>query len=521
MSVRFHQFIAFYALLFSLCQLPNYCFAEEPTPSESHLSGSPIPESLKTLESEVERWTLPNGMRVLFVPRRTAPVFAGQIWVRVGGVDEEPGITGIAHFLEHMAFKGTKVIGTKDYSKEKPLLDELEKIVTTADNQAEALRSVQVRDLYSELSELWIDNEFGRLYTNSGANGLNAMTAKDYTAYVVRLPSVAFEMWCWMESDRLLNPVFRQFYKEREVVQEERRRGYDDDPSGKMYEQLISLSFQKHPQGLPVIGYPADLKKLTATEMRKFYDDNYRSDLMVLVLVGDLDSKVVHEQVDRYFSRFPKAEAPLQKDPTPEPPQSEERKMVLELDAQPQVLIGYHKPTSPDPADAQFSVLHSLLSEGRSSILPQILVEDKKVALSVDTGEAPGERYPNLFLVGGTPAPGVSADVLVNAIQDILDQYAASPPSEVSVREAKKRSRVSFLKLLDSDSGLASALGKSEALHGDWRDILKLYADIEATTPEDVQSLAKRFLRPSNRTIVEIKPSAKAMAVSRRSGVSK
>ncbi len=460
--------------------------------------------ALEELSKRVEQWRLSNGMTVLFFKRETAPVFAGQVWVKVGGVDEQEGSTGIAHFLEHMAFKGTKVIGTKNYEAEKPLLDKLEQIITSASDQNEALASKEVQSLYQQLGEYWVDNDFGRNYTKAGASGLNAMTSKDYTSYVVKLPSVAFELWCWMESDRLINPVFRQFYKEREVVQEERRRGYDDDPGGKLYETLLETAFTTHPNRLPIIGYSKDLKQITATDMRKFYNTHYRPEKIVLSLVGNLPSETVREFTERYFGPF-KAVGPKSEESIPvEPPQVAPREKTLSLDAQPQLIMAYHKPTVPDPADAHFSVLHSLLAEGRSSLFHKILVEKEKLALGADTGEAPGERYPNLFLVSLTPAPGVSNEKLAQRVQEIFDEISKTPPDGQLVEDAKKRSRVSFLKLLDSDEGLATVLGKSQAIHGDWREIIRYFDVLEKTTSDDVSRLAAKFLRPENRTVAKI-----------------
>ncbi len=513
MSDQFHHFLRSAALFFSVSILwggLQLSLLSAPALAESDATQSNIrTHALRPLEEGVQRWTLPNGMRVLFYRRTNAPVFAGEVWVRAGGVDERPGITGIAHFLEHMAFKGTKIIGTKDFAAEEPLLAELDQLLREAPDQNAAIANPRVQELYKQLETIWVDNEFGRLYTSAGASGLNAMTAKDYTAYVVSLPSVAFELWCWMESDRIANPVFRQFYKEREVVQEERRRGYDDDPGGKLYEKLLDLSFTSHPNRLPVIGYSADLKRLTTEEMREFYNSHYHPENMVISIVGDLDPKEIRPVIERYFSRI-KARGPRAVgDPAPEPAQTAERRAVLSLDAKPQILIAYHKPTVTDPADAHFSVLHGLLSDGRSSVFPVRLVEDRKVALHADTGEAPGERYDNLFLVAATPAPGVSTQRVVDEVQQIFDEYLLNAPDPKKVEEAKKRGRLGFLKLLDSDSGLAGALGKEEALHGDWRHLIRLYGEIERTTPKDIQNLSRRFLRPENRTVVSIESEKK------------
>jgi predicted Zn-dependent peptidase len=463
-------------------------------------------DGLNELKVKVETWKLSNGIKVVFYRRHTAPVFAGQVWVRVGGVDEQVGLTGIAHFLEHMAFKGSEVIGTKDYSKEKGLLARLEEIVTTADDQTAALHGLEASSILKELSLLLEDNELGRIYTKAGASGLNAMTSKDYTSYVVKLPSSAFELWCWMESDRLLNPVFRQFYKEREVVQEERRHGYEDDPGGKLYEGLLQKAFTSHPYRFPTIGYSQDLKKLTATQMRKFYDEHYVPHNMTLSLVGDIPIEDAKELTEKYFSRIKKGQIDeIKEGILPETPQTESRSVVLNLDAQPQLIIAYHKPTAPDLADAHFSVLHSLLSEGRSSLLNKILVEEERLALGVDTGEAPGERYDNLFYVEVTAVPGIAAEVIVDRVQQILDTFITNPPNTKLIEEAKKRSRIAILKLLSSDEGLASILGKTQSLYGDWKEIFRFYSTMEKTTASDLAELSRKYLQPSNRTVAEIK----------------
>jgi predicted Zn-dependent peptidase len=457
---------------------------------------------LSELESRVHKFTLTNGVRVLFVQRRVAPVFAGQVWVKVGGVDERPGITGIAHFLEHMAFKGTKVVGTRDYQLEAPLLERLERIVD--ENDGVVPENEEVAQLYGELRKLWVDNEFSQIYARAGSNRLNAMTAKDYTAYVVRLPAVAFELWCRMEADRLINPVFRQFYQEREVVLEERRSGFDDNPSGRLYELLLQTAFISHPQRLPVIGYREDLERITASQMRDFYNIHYHAENIVVALVGDLTLEQVRSFTQRHFGAVPQKKGGNSPEPAAEPVQQVERKATLKADAEPQVYLGWHKPTLPDPSDAHFAVLHSLLSDGRSSRLYANLVDREKIALSASSSEAPGERYPNLFIITAVPAPGVSLETVVSRVQQELDSLLINPPSMGELAEAKKRSRLSFLKLMDSDSGLAQALAKNEAIHGDWRVLIRLYDLIEETTLSDLQNLVRRFLQPANRTVVSI-----------------
>ena len=246
---------------------------------------------------------LSNGLRVLVFPRKQAPVFSGHIWVKVGSVNETPGVTGVSHMFEHMAFKGSEVIGTKDYREEEKLLEKLDALMSGGLDGPEAME--QAKDLRAKLETLWENNEFSRIYQKAGAVGLNAATGKDYTFYLVSLPSTAFELWCWMESDRLLNPVVRQFYKERAVVAEERRMRVDDNPGGMLYEALLATAFWAHPNRLPTIGWASDLHQLKADDVKKFYAKYYRPDNMVVALVGDLDAETIRPLLEKYFGRIP------------------------------------------------------------------------------------------------------------------------------------------------------------------------------------------------------------------------
>jgi len=284
------------------------------------------PDWLRKLQGRVSTFELSNGIRVVFYKRDFAPVFSGLIWVKVGGVDETPGTSGLSHFLEHMAFKGSETIGTKSFAEEEPLLGKLEDLGSQLDiirRQAEAdvsnkklkdqLESIRkdFSDTQRELEDIWEPNEFSRIYKKKGAVGLNAGTSNDYTVYMVSLPKNSWDTWLWMESDRLKNPVFRQFYKEREVIQEERRSRVDDNPGGKLYEALIASAFWSHPNRLPVIGWPSDMRNLTLTKMRELYDTYYRPDNIVISLAGDLDEQTLKEGLERYFGDIPRAETPL------------------------------------------------------------------------------------------------------------------------------------------------------------------------------------------------------------------
>ena len=457
------------------------------------------------LRSGVKRIVLSNGLRVMMYHRDEAPIFAGNTWVKVGGVNEVVGNTGIAHLLEHMAFKGTDKIGTKDYQREKVLLARLEELIPGATAEQLKERDAELKRIYAELETLWIDNEFAKIYNENGAANLNAATAKDYTTYTISLPKNAFELWCWMESERLKNAVFRQFYKERDVVQEERRSRVEDDPDGKLYEALLLTAYRSHPNRLPVVGWPSDLKTLTATANKAFYDTYYRPDNIVLGVVGDIDLEKAEILLEKYFGNIPVKTTPLPQVTNVEEQQQGEREAIVEFDAEPSLMMAYHKPVYPDLDDLYFSVLHSVLAEGRSSVMHRELVRDRHIASSVYTTEAPGELFPSLFVVGGSPRDGVTSAQLRDEIQKILDRLKTQLISEEDLRAAKRRVLVSFLSGVDSNSGLADMLARYEVLHNDWQLLFKMYDVVQKTTPEDLRNLANKYLNVSNRTYVYVK----------------
>ena len=465
--------------------------------------GKSAREILHRLSGGVESFTLSNGIRVVTFKRNQAPVFSAQIWVKVGGVNEVPGTTGIAHLLEHMAFKGSKTIGTKDYRREAELLARQDKLIDQVESGTDPKTLVpQFEEIKKELESLWLSNEYATVYQKSGAVGMNAATSKDYTYYEVALPSTAFELWCWMESDKLLNPVFRQFYKEREVVMEERRMRTDDSPEGKLYETMLYTAFTMHPNRLPVIGWASDIQQLRTRDIQKLYKEYYRPDNIVIGLVGNLDVEKIKPQLEKYFGRLPKRETPIPRVRVVEAAQETERKAIVHFDAEPQFVLAFNKPVYPDKDDLQFAVLHSLLSDGRSSILNKELVQQKQIATGISTSEAPGELYPSLFYVFGSPARGVSNERMLKEVQDILDRFKTKDVSDEDLEAAKKRVRVDLLNTLSSNDGLVETLAHAELLWGDWQVLFTMYDTILGTTKEDIKRLAQKYFRTENRTVV-------------------
>lgn len=458
---------------------------------------------LSQLKSNVREFTLSNGLRAILYSRGETPIFNGQLWVKVGGINELPGKTGIAHLLEHMAFKGTETIGTRDYTEEKKLLLQIEALVKQH-GAKDILAQPEYSRILAKLQQLWRSDEFSRVYERNGAEGLNAGTSKDYTFYTVSLPKVAFELWCFMESERLLRPVFRQFYEERKVVQEERRMSTDDDPQGLLYEGLLATAYWNHPNRLPVIGWPSDLTNLTATDIAELHRRYYRPDNMVLVLVGDLNPAQVQPLLERYFGRLKAPQEALPLLSAVEQPQRGERNVVIQYDAKPSLFIAYRKPNTMHPDDAPFTLLHELLSGNRSSLLTKELVIERRVAATVATSEVPGELYDPLFIIAATPLQGVSSEALRDDIQRLLDKLKNRGFSLQELQAAKRRLLVGLLEQLDSNSGLASFLGRSALLWQDWRVIFDAYDRTLQAQNEDLKRVLSSYFLRSKRTFAKL-----------------
>lgn len=468
-------------------------------------------EALAELQQRVQRRTLPNGLRVVLHRRGAAPVFAGAVSVRVGGSDEPAGLTGISHMLEHMAFKGTDTIGTRDYQREKVLLAELEAIEARASAGTALSADEQKRRsaLYEELKALWLVEDFSKKYEQRGGSGFNATTDKELTNYFVELPTNALEFWCWIESERILRPVMRQFYQERDVVMEERRMRYDDDPQGQLYERLLGTAFKVHPYRNPVIGYKEDLSRLTASGTDAFRRMYYVPANIVVSLVGDIDLDRAGSLVERYFGRIPAGEV----GPRPsavEPPQNEERQVSISMPASPYLSIAYHKPQYPHPDDPPISVMLEILAGGRLSPLYTELVKKRQVAASVSYGEAPGSAYPNLFMFSITPRAPHSLESVREAFDQVLEQFLAAPPSDEAMLIAKRSIAMEYLQHLQSNTGLALDFGSSELLYGDWRALVDWYERAIAVGTEDVARVARQYLVRSARTVGTVVPSSKS-----------
>ena len=442
---------------------------------------------------------LSNGIRVVLYERDMAPVFTGAVTVLVGGVDELPGTTGISHMFEHMAFKGSHTVGTKSYSKEAPLLERLEEL-RNEELQGKDV-SAEIADVESRLSEIWNIGEFTKEIDKRGGTGLNAYTSRDLTQYYVNLPSGSFDFWCWIEGDRMLNPVMRQFYKERAVVREERRQRTDDNPGGRLYERFFQVAYLEHPYRLPTVGYDSDLKRLTAAATEDFRKEYYTAENIVVSLVGDLDPESVLPKLERCFGEIPRADQPARRTRVIEPEPSGPREFVETFPASPQLIVGYPKPNYPDPDDVPLSVFWDLLVGRKTAPLYKELVEDKKVVVSIGHHEAPGYRYPNYALIHATPRAPHSNDVVLKHIDRVMKRVLKNGFTERQLAVAKRSLAVQYLSHLTSNESLASDFGESEAIYGNWRASYDWYQQVMDVTLDDIMAVANKYVRSDRRTV--------------------
>jgi len=466
------------------------------------------------LESRVVEETLPNGMRVIVLPRHQSPTVSLSMQFRVGAAQEAEGASGLAHLLEHMMFKGTRTLGTRDWAAERPLLERIEAIVDDLDAQRRkgpGADAAQVQALEARLAAVQqearafvVKDEIDAIYVANGSHDFNASTGVDITTYKISLPANRLPLWARIESERLREPVMREFYSEREVVREERRQSYENDPSRKLMELLFASAFIAHPYRRPVIGWDGDVRFLRAPAAERFFRTWYAPNNTVLAAVGDLDPQAFLALVRAAFGPIPAQQLPAET-ATPEPEQTGERRVTLVSDARPEVMIGYHKPTLPTFEDYVFDLIDGLLTAGRTSRLYRRLVEEKQVAVRVSTiNGLPGGRYPNLFTITATPrAPHTAAEVEAE-IDAELARLAVEPVAPEEVARVKNQLRADLVRGLQSNEGLASTLAYYETLAGDWRYLTTHLAKLETITPADIQAIAAKYLRQENRTVAVI-----------------
>jgi len=468
---------------------------------------------LDRVADQVTEFRLENGLKFIVLERHQAPVISFLTYAKVGGANEPEGKTGVAHFLEHLAFKGTTRIGTRNYRAEKPLLDRLDQLSDRIQAARGAGDPAKVNQLQAEFDRVQAQaasyvkpNEMGQIVEQAGGEGLNANTSADATRYFYSFPANKLELWMSLESERFLEPVFREFYKEKNVILEERRLRTDNSPIGRMIEAMLDTAFTAHPYRRPVIGYAQDIQNLTRQDVQDFFDTYYVPNNLTIAVVGDVNPAEVQRLARIYFGRYPSKPEPPTLTAT-EPPQTAPRELTLKLPSQPWYLEAYHRPARNHPDHVVYELIGSLLSDGRTSRLYQSLVEQQRVALSAQGFNGfPGDRFPNLMLFYVLTAPNHTVEEVAAALDAELERLRTEPVTIVELQRVKTQAQAGLLRSLDSNSGMAQLLLEYEAKTGDWRNLFKELDAIAAVTPADIQRVAQTTFKPQNRTIGRILP---------------
>lgn len=458
---------------------------------------------------EVLEHTLSNGLRLLVVPRPAVPTVSFVVEYRVGGVDEAPGKTGIAHFLEHMLFKGTTTVGTRDAEAEAswfPAMDLLhdsarsERLQVHPDTARLRGWEEAIRALEDSARAHAVPGEFDRILSRNGARGLNATTSADATTYFVELPANRAKLWFVLEGDRMRNPVLREFHTERNVILEERRLRVEGSGGGLLYETHLAAAFPTHPYGQPVIGHEHDIQALTREDIADFLALYYAPSNAVVAVVGAVDPDSILTWAREHLAPVPAGEPPppvLARDPEPRG----ERRVTVVHDSEPLLRMGWPTVAGDHPDLPALSVASSLLAGGRTSRLYRRLVVEDRLATYVAVSLGPGFRFPTLFSVDAAPrAPHTTAEVEA-AILEELEHLRTIPPEQGDLDRLRIQLEAGRIRRLQSNLGLAFQLASSESTWGDWRQTFRFSERMHSVTPEDVREVVDRYLTPRRMTV--------------------
>jgi predicted Zn-dependent peptidase len=467
--------------------------------------------------------TLPNGMRVLLVERHDQPTIAAGWVARVGSANERPGITGIAHLFEHMMFKGTTTIGTKDARRDAELNVAQDKVQAEIRKEISILREKQRRGeikdlndpkvrserhqtlladydkLVAEQRSLVVKDEMDKIYTQAGARGLNAGTSNDFTVYMNEVPANKLELWTWIESDRLAAHVFREFYSERNVVLEERRQSLEATPTGRFEEAFNAMVWMASPYHWQVVGWPSDISQVTREQAEEHFATYYAPNNITAVLVGDFQPEEAMKLMARYFGRIPANPKGAPEIITMEPPQPAEQRMYAEAETTPSVRITYKAVAGVHRDSPALQVLGGVLN-GRSGRLYKELVLNQKVATNAG-GYAQGQKLAGTFTLTGTASADRRPEDVEKALLAEAEKIQKDGITDYELQKVKNQSQAAAYARLENNMGVMIQLAISEA-SGNYRDFLESPKQVALVTREDVQRVARQYLTRENRNVL-------------------
>ena len=467
-------------------------------------------QDLKNFEQRIATKVLPNGLTLIVCERPDAPVFSYTTFVDTGDVNDPSGQSGLAHMFEHLAFKGTSEIGTTDYAAEKIALAKVEaandayeaeylKAVGRDEKKLEELKTAFV-EAQKEAHKFVVPNEFTDIAERNGEEGLNAGTGLDETMYYWSMPENRLELWAYMESSRLADTVPREFYKERDVVIEERRMRTDSNPEGRLFEQFVAAAYVAHNYGRSGIGWPSEVSQINATEAMEFHKKYYVGANIVVSVVGDVKASEAMPMLEKYFSKVPGGPKPEEMT-TVEPKQFAEKTVIIRDPSQPIYMEGYHRPNYRDRDDAVYDAISDILSNGRVSRFYRSLVRDQQIAAAAEgVSPYPGSKYPSLFVFFAAPLPGHTPQQMRDAIHKEIEKLKTTDVSDDELAMYKTRTRADLLRGLADNQGLANDLAEYQSRYGDWRELFLQLDRVDKVSKADIRRVANQVFVPGNRT---------------------
>ena len=472
-----------------------------------------------SLSAQVEEIALDNGLRIFVLERDFSPTFAAYYEFGVGGAADPKGRSGIAHLLEHMMFKGTENLGSLNRAKEKKLMARLTALWHELDSERAKVEQpfakydagrvaeleAQIESVSAEQKALIVKNEYDELMTRAGGSSMNASTSWDRTNYFLQLPANQLEFWFQREADRLVNPVFREFYSERDVVHEERRMRYENRAEGLAMEAMNGLLWRAHPYNTPVIGWPKDISQLKREDAEAYFTTYYSPSNCTMVLVGDLDRDEVAALAKKYLSKWKRQELP-QLQITTEPEQSGARRQVVSFDAEPNIDLGWVSIPAGHADEYPFEILSGVLGGMNSSRLEQKIVQESRIASSVSAGNYSG-RYSGSFEMGGRPTEGHEIAELEAAMIAEIRSIQENGVTDAEVERAKVATEVQRIRRLESNLYSAFTIGVTVGSTGRVAYMDEYARLIDAVTADDVQRVARDYLLPEKMCAVEIRRS--------------
>jgi len=359
---------------------------------------------------------------------------------------------------------------------------------------------MELYDTMTEHRELIVSNELWETYMNNGSRMLNAGTSNDGTFYFSYLPSNRIELFMLMESDRLGNAIFREFYTERDVVMEERRMS-ENSPDDVLYESFMGAAYSASMYGVPVLGWMSDLRMMTRADLQKYYDDHYGPNNAVGVFIGDCDFAEVKKMAEKYFG--PIASVPdLPELTTLEPKQQGERRVVVKQDSKPAIYVGYHAVNAPHPDGYALDMLAAILSNGRTSRFYTSIYEEQGLTRSApDIWIGPGRRLDPLFLVSAEPKEPHTLEEVEAAIFAELERVKNEPVTSRELERVLNQMDAQLVRSMGSNIGLAFTLAMTLSSRGDWRAVMIDMERRREVTPEDIMHVAETYFTEENRTV--------------------